>query len=315
MYSSNPDIKSLSAVLFIIVFFHVNSVYADTNKDFNIQEVAKGIYVHRGKHVAFEDPDHDDIANIGFIIGEKCIAVVDTGGSVRIGRKLKSAIRDITHLPICYVINTHIHYDHVLGNLVFVDKNTKFVGHHELPAEIEENRHFFLEQFGPDLGPGATEDSIIGPDITVNDNMKLELGNRTLILTAYGPAHSYSDLSVYDPETGTLWLADLLFMERIPALDGDLKGWIAVLDRLKTMPAKRVIPGHGPASAGWPEAADAEMHYLKTLLKQTRSLIAQGQSMEEVIENVGKEEKTHWLLYEQHHKRNVSKAFTQLEWE
>ena len=81
------------------------------------------------------------------------------------------------------------------------------------------------------------------------------------------------------------------------------------------MPAKRVVPGHGPASAAWPEAADAEMHYLNTLLIQTRSSIAQGQSMEEATENVGKDEKKHWLLYEQHHKRNVSKAYTQLEWE
>ena len=317
MFLHNSNMKGFHFFLGTILFLqiHLSPASSGIDGDFYLREVAEGIYVHQGQHVTFEDPRHDDIANIGFIIGKKCVAVIDTGGSVNIGNKLKQAVHGMTQLPICYVINTHIHFDHLLGNIAFVNEGAKFVGHHELASEIEENRKFFLEQFGPDLGPGASEKSIIGPDITVDDVMELDLGDRKLILTAYGPAHSYSDLSVYDPGTQTLWLADLLFMERIPALDGSLKGWLALLEKLVSLPAKRVIPGHGPVSAAWPQAADNETHYLKTLLQQTRSLIAKGLFMEDVIEQVGKEEKKHWLLYEQHHKRNVSKAFTELEWE
>lgn len=288
---------------------------SEKNKDFNLEEVATGIYVHQGQHVALEDPDHDDIANIGFIVGERCVAVIDTGGSVRVAGRLKNAVLAVTSLPVCYVINTHIHYDHILGNIVFVGKDTKFVGHRELAAEIVENRRFFLEQFGADLGAGASEQSIIGPDITVDDKLELDLGNRKLILSAHRPAHSYSDLSIYDPATETIWLSDLLFMDRIPALDGSLKGWISELKKLSAVYAKRVIPGHGPASALWPDSASDQMRYLNTLLEQTRLLIANGMFMEDVIEKVGTDEKQRWLLHEQHHKRNVSKAFTELEWE
>ena len=299
----------------LMLYINMSSASQGINNEFNLQEVAEGIYVHKGNHVSFDDPLHDDVANIGFIIGNQCVAVIDTGGSVRVGKLLKHAIENVTQRPVCYVINTHIHFDHVLGNLVFVSPNTTFIGHHELKAEIEENRRFFLEHYGPELGPDANESSVIGPDKTVNDRMELDLGGRILILTAQGPAHSYSDLSVYDPATDTLWLADLLFMERIPALDGDLKGWIALLEKLQSRKVRRVIPGHGPASAAWPQAAEDEMRYLKMLLDQTRSAISQGLFMEETINTVGKEEKKRWLLYKQHHKRNVSKAFTQLEWE
>ena len=86
---------------------------------FDMQEVAPGNYVHLGRHASIEEPGRDDIANIGFIVGEKCVAVVDTGGSVRVGMALKTAIRERTQLPICYVINTHVHFDHLLGNRAF----------------------------------------------------------------------------------------------------------------------------------------------------------------------------------------------------
>ena len=51
------------------------------------------------------------------------------------------------------------------------------------------------------------------------------------------------------------------------------------------------------------------------LLSETRKEIDKGTFMEEVIESVGKTEKTKWLLHEQNHKRNVTKAFIELEWE
>ena len=77
--------------------------------------VAPGVYVHEGKQLPLDAPGHDDIANLGFVVGQRCVAVIDTGGSVRIGRALRAAVRARTPLPVCYVIDTHVHVDHVLG--------------------------------------------------------------------------------------------------------------------------------------------------------------------------------------------------------
>jgi len=51
------------------------------------------------------------------------------------------------------------------------------------------------------------------------------------------------------------------------------------------------------------------------LLIDTREAIAKGQFLEEALTDIGKEQKQEWLLYDQHHNRNVTKAFTELEWE
>ncbi len=283
--------------------------------NFNLTEVAPGIHVHSGVHVEFEHPQHDDIANTGFIIGDDCVAVIDTGGSTAIARQLQAALRTITDKPVCYVINTHVHFDHVLGNAVFKTGETRFVGHADLADAMHASREFFVREFGDDLGEFANPEGIVIPDLAVEDTLELDLGNRVLRLRAWPAAHSHTDISIVDTTTGTLWLSDLLFIERIPALDGSLKGWLQVIDQLAAQAFSTVIPGHGPVSRDWPGAMQAQKQYLEMLLQETRRMIAEGAFMENVVESVGAQEKLDWLLYEQHHKRNVTKAFTELEWE
>ena len=308
------DLAILAIFLFNTSFISVAFAGGDTEA-FNLQQIAEGNYLHQGIHVEFTHPQHDDIANIGFIVGEKCIATIDTGGSVTIGQELLLAIREISQLPVCYVINTHVHFDHILGNLAFLKEGPQFVGHGQLADAVEQNRDFFLQQFRGNLGPTPDRDSIIGPDLTVDKTMDLDLGNRLIRLTAYQTAHSHSDLTVLDLDTKTIWTGDLVFRERIPSLDGKLKGWLAMLEEFQNLKINLAIPGHGTISHNWPQTYAAERSYLTMLLNNTREAIKNGQFLEEAVSSIGKKEKQEWLLHEQHHSRNVTKAFTELEWE
>jgi quinoprotein relay system zinc metallohydrolase 2 len=284
---------------------------------FNLEEVAPGNYVHLGKQVHFEDHDHDDIANIGFIVGDKCVAVIDTGGSVTVGEALRAAIHEKTKLPVCYVINTHVHPDHILGNVAFRDDKPVFVGSATLPPAVAANRDYFLKQFGKDLGTDPKPDEIIAPDklVKIGKPMELDLGGRKLLLTAYPPAHTTADLTVLDESTDTLWLGDLLFIERIPAVDGSVKGWLKVIDSLEKQKHKIVIPGHGPVTHDMQAALADEHRYLQTLVDGVRKVIAAGGTIEDAMDTVGAKEKLRWKLWDQHHRLNVSRTFTQLEWE
>lgn len=298
-----------------VLFAQAAPADEDPAADFGIEEIAPGNFVHRGLHVPFGDPHGDEIANIGFIVGEECVAVIDSGGSLRAGEALLRAIRQVTDLPVCYVINTHVHFDHLLGNLAFKDPHTEFVGHAELAGALAENREFFLEEFGEYLGQDPGPEAIVAPDILVENTLALDLGGREIVLKAWPAAHTYTDLTVLDSQTGTLWAGDLVFMERVPALDGSLKGWLAVMESMKEIPAKQVVPGHGPASAAWPQALEPQKRYLEALLDETRAAIRQGVFLDEAVENIGQGESDRWLLFDQHHRRNVIKAYTELEWE
>jgi quinoprotein relay system zinc metallohydrolase 2 len=288
---------------------------AQTADEFNLSTPQPGIYVHLGKDLPLDVPGHDDIANIGFIVGSNCVAVIDTGGSVRIGRALRASIRRRTALPICYVINTHVHVDHVLGNFAFKDDRPHFVGHAALADAVIRNRQYFMKEYAGDFDGPPGADQVVGPDQLVDRELKLNLGNRPLRLRAWPTAHTDCDLTVYDERTATLWAGDLVFRERLPALDGNLKGWIAAIDDLSRIKARYLVPGHGSPTSDLSGSLSLEREYLTALYDGVRSELTQGQSMQHAIEKVAVSERPRWALWEDVHPRNVARAYEELQWE
>lgn len=280
-----------------------------------VTEVAPGIFLHAGKQEDANADNLGDIANIGFVLGEKCVAVIDSGGSVVVGERLRLAVRKISHLPICYVINTHVHPDHIFGNAAFRDEKPLFVGHAKLPAAMAARGGNYRNALYRDLGPAVQASEIVPPTILVSGAEDLDLGARVLKLRAWPTAHTDNDLTVFDPQTRTLWLSDLLFVKRIPVVDGSLKGWLAAIEELKRYDAARVIAGHGDTGKNWREALAEQERYLLLLLDETRRAIKARRTLQQAVDEVGTSEKDKWILFGGFHKRNVTAAYAELEWE
>ena len=143
----------------------------------------------------------------------------------------------------------------------------------------------------------------------------LDLGGRTLELRAHPTAHTNNDLSIWDAQTKTLWLSDLLFVERTPVIDGSLLGWLKVLTDLERVPAERVVPGHGPVPQDWHAAIADQRRYLESVADGVRAVIRRRGTLEEAVETIGPADAGHWLLLGDYHRRNVTAAFVELEWE
>jgi quinoprotein relay system zinc metallohydrolase 2 len=291
---------------------------------FAVDTIAPGVFIHFGKQLPLDAPGHDDIANLGFVVGERCVAMIDTGGSMRTGRALRAAVRERTKLPVCYVINTHVHVDHVLGNAAFKDDHPQFVGHAELAAALARSREMFLHEYAADLDAPASTDQIIAPDTTVKDTLELDLGGRRLNLKAWPPAHTDCDLTVFDARSGTLFAGDLLFRERVPALDASAVGWLAAIDALTAskgasfgpkLKVQRVVPGHGPLTRELTAALAPERRYLQALVDGVRAEIAHGAPMSDALTRVAVGEKSRWLLWDGAHAHNVARVYQELEWE
>jgi quinoprotein relay system zinc metallohydrolase 2 len=280
-----------------------------------MREVAPGIHVHQGIHQLPDRHNHGEIANIGFIIGDRCTAVIDSGGSPEQGKALKQTIQSITATPICYVINTHVHPDHIYGNLAFKQPGVQFVGHHKLRQAMAMRAPYYSEKATTDLGFALLPEHFVPPDVAVKDSLELDLGGRTLRLTAHPTAHTDNDLSIFDTKTQTLWLGDLLFMGHIPVVDGSLNGWLGEIEKLRALPARQVIPGHGPVTAAWPLALLGEESYLRRLQTDIRAAIKQGKTLEQTMDEVGQSLRPDWQLFDDFHKRNVATSFAELEWE
>jgi quinoprotein relay system zinc metallohydrolase 2 len=279
-------------------------------------EIAPGVFVHRGPHALFSPGNQGDISNPGFVVGEEAVAVIDTGGSPVVGRALQAAVTAVTDKPVRYVINTHMHPDHVFGNAVFERDGVTFAGHRKLERGLLARADRYLAINKELLGPAAFDGTkIIPPGLKVDGVRTLDLGGRTLELTAHPTAHTDNDLTVKDSITGTVFMGDLLFVEHIPTIDGSIKGWMALLDEFGQSPPVRVVPGHGPAALAWSAAAAPLQRYLNAVASDVRLLIKQGKTLAEATEMAGLSEKDAWLLWDEYHKRNVSAAFAELEWE
>jgi quinoprotein relay system zinc metallohydrolase 2 len=281
----------------------------------SVNQIAPGIYMHQSEHHWPDRDNHGEIANIGFIVGDNCVAVIDSGGSPQQGIALRIVIKQTTTKPVCYVINTHVHPDHIYGNIAFKAPGVKFVGHHKLARAMASRAPHYLSRAEETLDIRVNQAHIIPPDLQVKDSMSLNLGNRELVLTAHPTAHTDNDLSIYDKTTDTLWAADLLFLEHIPVIDGSIKGWLAELDRLEKNHFKLVIPGHGKPVTDWPASMQPQKAYLSGLASEIRTAIKQGKTLEQAVDSVELSAKDHWQLFDQFHRKNVTIAFAELEWE
>ena len=278
-------------------------------------EVAAGVFVHNGVHEEASSANDDAIANLGFILGDDAVAVIDPGGSAREGRELHTAIRALTDRPIRYVILTHLHPDHIFGAAAFRDDHPDFVGHAKLPGALAQRGDYYLHRLRSILGDEASGTEIVPPTVLVTGRLDLDLGSRRLIRWAHGPAHTDNDMTIFDENTRTFWLGDLLFVDRVPVIDGSLVGWLEQLREATAIPADRAVPGHGPVSVPWPAGADPERRYLEAVARDTRAAIKSGIGIANAYRQVANSERGHWLLFDEYHPRNVTASYKELEWE
>ncbi|MCJ2067171.1 quinoprotein relay system zinc metallohydrolase 2 [Methylobacterium sp. J-088] len=283
-------------------------------ESFTLEEVGPGIFVRKGLIADASPENADAIANIGFLIGKTGVLVTESGGSLADGQWLRAEIAKRTPKPVTHVVLTHVHPDHVFGAGAFVADKPVFIGHAKLTEALSARGEFYRSRLIDLLGEDRTG-PVVYPTMSVADTAEVDLGDRRLTFTAHGPAHTTSDLSMIDSGSGLLFPADLLFVNRIPSLDGSLKGWLTEIERLKAMGPARAVPGHGPVAVDLAPALADLTGYLTALRDGTRAAIAKDVPIDKAVDSVARDQRDKWALFDTYNGRNVTVAYQELEWE
>lgn len=284
------------------------------SESFSMEEVAPGILIRRGVVENATADNLDAICNTGFIIGDDGVLVTETGGSLADGQWLRSEIKKRTSKPIRWVVISHVHPDHTFGAGAFIEDKPDFIGHARLPAALQSRGEFYRKRLADLFGAEKTG-PVVMPTHIIASTETLDIGGRAISFQAHGKAHTDCDLSMLDSKSGLLFPADLLFVKRIPSLDGSLVGWLKQLDNLEAMKAEYAVPGHGPARVKLVDAVKPLRTYLTTIRDGVKEAIKSGKDISEAAKTVGQTERTRWALFDDYNGRNVTEAYSELEWD
>lgn len=216
--------------------------------------------------------------NVGVLVTDEGVAVVDTMTFVRQGDAIRARIREITDQPVVAVINTHYHLDHTHGNPAF-EPGTKVVS----TAKTLEH----LKQRDADYWSESPAKDLL-PNDTFEGERELVLGGRAIRLFHPGRGHTDGDLIAEFVSERTIHTGDLYSNGVFPNIDleagGSVQQWDATLGNVLARDFDRVIPGHGPLSDRAGVARFQE--FLRTLWAQTVEIVQRGGSLEEAERDV-----------------------------
>lgn len=244
-------------------------------------QLADNIYVLYGFH-AFPDKHNKGlISNSGIILTEAGAVLVDTGGSAAAGRIILSNLRKLTDLPVVAVFNTHFHGDHWLGNEAIRDAfpEAKIYAHERaLERLVSGEAERWHEVMSRIAGPEIAGNHPVVPDHGLKGGDSMVIGGVEFKFHHIGPAHTNGDLMIEIPSEKLLFSGDLIVIGNMPSFgapqDMDVKGQIAALDYISTMPVETVVPGHGAAGTG--EIAQTPRRFFTTLHDSVKKYYDQG---------------------------------------
>ncbi len=273
-------LKTTALIILSLVLFLVQSTMAQPRAE--LKKVTESVYSYLA--VPGGTPGNAFSANAGIIIGKDAVLIVDTLTSAGEAEAFMADIKKITNKPVRYVVNTHFHLDHALGNSYFADKGITIIGHAKCRDAIITNGSQFLET--PDMfGLPADfwkETRTVSPDITFEREMLIDLGNLTVKLIHSGiKSHTAGSVIVHVPEQNVLFTGDILFTDFHPYLaEGDLPGWEKNLNFISALNVKNIIPGHGPLSTN--KDIEAMKTYLTIFDKNAKELSAKEKDIEKL---------------------------------
>lgn len=215
--------------------------------------------------------------NIGTSVGEDGTLIVDDQFAP-LAPRIRSALNSLGEGGVEWVLNTHWHHDHTLGNTEF-GKEAPIVSH----ANVRERLASAQLVRGDTLGP-LPEEGL--PVLTFGDSVSLHFNGERIRVIHFPHAHTDGDAAVFFTGSNVVHMGDLYFEGRFPFVDlatgGDVEGMARAVERvLDEVPSDAtVIPGHGELS----DVSGLQRYHemLVETIAHVRDLMSQGMGLQQI---------------------------------
>jgi glyoxylase-like metal-dependent hydrolase (beta-lactamase superfamily II) len=228
------------------------------------------------------------VPNIGYVVGDKAVLVIDTGLGPRNGEAVFGVAQKLAGSRPIYLAVTHVHPEHDLGAQAF-SAETRLIRSADQQKDIAE--------FGLDLakvfaGRSAINAELLNgadfrkPDIVFDQAYDLDLGGVTARLLALGANHTRGDVGIWVEADRVLFAGDVV-MKAQPAFASpysSIRQWFASLERLEALKPAVVVPSHGPL--GDASFITGYRNYLKEVQERTSAEKRAGRNADAAVQDV-----------------------------
>ena len=295
----------------LIFFFCLISYGFSNDFDYKLKPIklAENSYYFYGKEEYFSKENGGDIANSSFIITEKSVILIDTGSSQQYGKQVKEEIRKITNKPIKYILNTHHHPDHFLGNSAF--SSGDIYASEFTKNEIETNGDLYIVNLVNIIHEAMDKTKIKAPNQILTDKSLDFDGYKLKIF--YLDGHTSSDIVIYDENTKILYTSDLVFYKRTPSTPhANMDNWIKSLKELEKIDYSILVPGHGISSTT-KEPIKENITYLEYLDNTLKKAAKEGLDIFVILSKPIPKEFKSFTMFEEEFERSVINLYPSYE--
>ena len=283
----------------------------DQPKISTFTELAEGVFAY----TAEGDP------NSGVIIGEHAVLVFDAQATPALAENVLAHIRQITDLPVRYVVLSHYHAVRVLGasayagaEIITSSATRELICERGLQDWESELRRFPRLFAGAESIPGLTS-----PSLFFDQSLQIDLGNRLVNILHPGMGHTAGDTVIWLESEKILLAGDLVEYGAAPYCgDAYFEEWIKTLSELALLNPEILVPGRGTALTNPTEAQLAiamTRGFISKLYHYVQEAIAEQANLEETFQHVRlrmDKDYESWVIYQHCLPFSVCRAFEEV---
>ncbi|MDD3592100.1 MAG: MBL fold metallo-hydrolase [Sulfurovum sp.] len=282
------------------------------------QKVTEDIYCFFGKPEMITKENGGNMVNSCFVRTEESYVVIDSGPTHTYAKQAYEAMQKIASLPVKYVITTHAHDDHWMGNSFYKQQGALLIGPREYEQSIA-GKAYSIKPEETRISQIVSKEAFAGTEIVALDQVvgetsfKFKEGGVDFeVKQPVSKAHTTSDLIVYLPQKKAVFTGDLVFNDRLTSMrDGSIVGNLKAIEMIEALDTETIITGHGTQTDS--HTMDHHKAYQSQMKEEVLQAIDEGVGMEKITEVVPMEKYQNEAMYDALHKRNVLDAYAELE--
>jgi glyoxylase-like metal-dependent hydrolase (beta-lactamase superfamily II) len=310
--------RLISRLLFSVSLIAVSNLA--TGNEFKIlprpEKISKHVYAWIGPYPGPSVENKGYRMNLVFVVGKKYVAVLDSGYYPEMAREMLGRIRQITPLPVKYVLNSNSQPHRFMGNDVFRKAGAQIITSEKEARRMEENANNYAMML-ENIMKFKQEDIRLpaAPDILLNKGTSLDLGGNVILdVHIHKAAHTPQPLITHISIDNIVYAGDILYSGRLLSIvsGSNIKEWKQTYNYLKQFKSATFIPGHGqPAKLS--EFEKSTYQYLDLLDSHMSKMVEEGVDLQDAINRLDQSAYSHLEIFEMLAGRNASRAYLEAE--